>query len=58
MKIKYVETMTLDIPFYCDHVTRAMQRAQTTMSASIYVASRLTTVSLGTAMAAFRMWTG
>ena len=29
MKIKYVETMTLDIPFYCDHVTRAMQRAQT-----------------------------
>ena len=29
MKIKYVETMTVDIPFYCDHVTRAMQRAQT-----------------------------
>ena len=29
MKIKHVETMTLDIPFYADHVTRAMQRAQT-----------------------------
>ena len=25
MKIKHVETMTLDIPFYADHVTRAMQ---------------------------------
>ena len=29
MKIKHVETMTLDIPFYADHVTRAMQRANT-----------------------------
>ena len=29
MKIKHVETMVLDIPFYADHVTRAMQRAQT-----------------------------
>ncbi|MCE2395140.1 hypothetical protein J4G02_11185, partial [Candidatus Poribacteria bacterium] len=29
MQIKHVETMTLDIPFYADHVTRAMQRAQT-----------------------------
>ncbi|MCZ6873319.1 MAG: mandelate racemase/muconate lactonizing enzyme family protein [bacterium] len=29
MKIKHIETITLDIPFYADHVTRAMQRAQT-----------------------------
>jgi L-alanine-DL-glutamate epimerase-like enolase superfamily enzyme len=29
MKIKHVETLTLDIPFYARRVTRAMQRAQT-----------------------------
>ena len=29
MKIKHAEVVALNIPFYCDHVTRAMQRAQT-----------------------------
>ncbi|MCZ6680432.1 MAG: enolase, partial [Candidatus Poribacteria bacterium] len=29
MKIKHAEIITLNVPFYCDHVTRAMQRAQT-----------------------------
>ena len=29
MKIEHVERLTLNIPFYCDRVTRAMHRAQT-----------------------------
>ena len=29
MKIKHVERLALNIPFYCDRVTRAMHRAQT-----------------------------
>ena len=29
MKIKHAETLALNIPFYCNHVQRAMQRAQT-----------------------------
>ena len=29
MKIARAEEIVLDIPFYADHVTRAMQRAQT-----------------------------
>ena len=33
MKITHAEAIALNIPFYADHVTRAMQRASTTTSA-------------------------
>ena len=28
MKVKHASMITLNIPFYCEHVTRAMYRAQ------------------------------